>query len=176
MVAQSWIRLTCRHRHNFSGVYLEIMWVAVWGLYGLNLLCRCLLHHLFISTRILLVLLCLSVSGLNIVSDWCICTHTCSLTWKERVCARQAGLVGGVPPAQPPQAAAALLHLHQGGVVNAGELLAAPRGVTVTTHAHSWEKDIREMRSGRRRGKRVKSRGLRTSKWENMGLQRKILT
>lgn len=38
--------------------------------------------------------------------------HACSLTRKESVGARQAGLVGGILPAQPPHAAAALLHLH----------------------------------------------------------------
>lgn len=61
------------------------------------------------------------------------CVHACSLTRKQRVGAGQAGLVGGIPPAQPPQAAAALLHWHQGGVVNARELLATPRGETLAT-------------------------------------------
>lgn len=78
----------------------------------------------------------------------CMCAyvHACSLTRQESVSARQAGLVRGIPPAQPPQAAAALLHLHQGGVMNARELLTTPRRVTLATHTHTWEEEDREMR------------------------------
>lgn len=60
-----------------------------------------------------------------------------SLTRKEGVGARQAGLVRGIPPAQPPQAAATLLHLHQRGVVNAGELLTTPCRVTLAAYTHA---------------------------------------
>lgn len=61
----------------------------------------------------------------------------CPLTWKEGVGAGQTGLIRSIPPAQPPQAAAALLQLHQRGVMNTGKLLAVPRGVTLATHTHS---------------------------------------
>lgn len=65
--------------------------------------------------------------------------HACCLTWKQRVGAGQAAPVGGIPPAKSPQAAAALLHGHQGGVVNTRELLAAPRGETLAARTNSWE-------------------------------------
>lgn len=64
--------------------------------------------------------------------------HACSLTRKQCVGAGQAGLVGGIPPAQPPQAAAALFHWHQGGVVNTRKLLATPRGETLATCTDTW--------------------------------------
>lgn len=67
------------------------------------------------------------------------CVHACSLTRKQCVGAGQAGPVGGIPPAQPPQAAAALLHWHQGGVVNTRELLAAPRGEAPAACTNTWE-------------------------------------
>lgn len=67
-----------------------------------------------------------------------ICVHACTLTGKQCVGAGQAGLVGGIPPAQPPQAAAALLHRHQGGVVNTRELLATPRGETLAACTDTW--------------------------------------
>lgn len=78
----------------------------------------------------------------------CVCAYApaCSLTGKKRVGARQARLVGGIPPTQPPQAAAALLHLHQGGVMNAREVLATPRRVTLATHTHALEKKHTEIR------------------------------
>lgn len=67
-----------------------------------------------------------------------ICVHACSLTRKQRVGAGQAGLVGGISPAQPPQAAAALLYRHQGGVVNTRELLATPRGEALAACTDTW--------------------------------------
>lgn len=94
----------------------------------------------------------------------CVCAyaHACSLTGKKRVGARQARLVGGIPPTQPPQAAAALLHLHQGGVMNAREVLATPRRVTLAAHTHALEKKHTEIRFENGR----ESEGHRKGQWE----------
>ena len=75
--------------------------------------------------------------------------HVCKLcfpTREESVGARQAGLVRGISPGHPPRAAAALLHGHKGGVMNSWELLTTPRGVTLATHANTWEDDNGKIR------------------------------
>ncbi len=89
----------------------------------------------------------------------CSYVHACFLTRKESVGARQAGLVRGIPPAQPPQAAAALLHLHQGGVMNSRELLTTPCRVTLATHTHPWQEDDGERFGMMMRMKEVKEEG-----------------
>lgn len=75
----------------------------------------------------------------------CAHIHECSLTRKESVGTRQAGLVRGVSPAQSPQGAAAMLHGHEGRVMNSRELFTAPRRVTVTAHSHPWLKKYSKM-------------------------------
>lgn len=70
--------------------------------------------------------------------------HVCFLTRKESVGARQAGLIRGISPGQSPLAAAALLHGHEGGVVDSREIRTTPRGVTLTAHTRTWEQGNRQ--------------------------------
>jgi len=64
-----------------------------------------------------------------------------ALTREESVGAGRAGLVGGVPPAQAPQAAAALLHGHEGRVMDPREVLTSPGREAAATHPHTWRKE-----------------------------------